>query len=150
MIHPSAVQTHASQLFSGSTPCDRATQTLRVEAARSLSTPTVSRCRPCIFWFPVRRKSVYEPQLFKFNDHFEFERVIGRSKHSEVWQVVKREDRMAFLKGVLPCEPERTAIKRTLRPFLNNSDRDECVLPSNALLRCVRTPEPLFCVVLRS
>jgi len=38
-----------------------------------------------------RTSSISEPRLFRFNDHFEFERVIGRSKHSEVWQVVKKE-----------------------------------------------------------
>jgi hypothetical protein len=38
-----------------------------------------------------RTASISEPRLFRFNDHFEFERIIGRSKHSEVWQVVKKE-----------------------------------------------------------
>jgi hypothetical protein len=31
-----------------------------------------------------RTASISEPRLFMFNEHFEFERVIGRSKHSEV------------------------------------------------------------------
>lgn len=33
-----------------------------------------------------RTESVISPQLFHFDDHFEFEHVIGRSNMSEVWR----------------------------------------------------------------
>jgi len=61
-----------------------------------------------------RSNSIITPSLFKFNEHFDYERIIGRSQHSEVWEVVSKVNRR-----------ERTAIKRSIRPFVSASDRDK-------------------------
>mmetsp|Transcript_19794 Transcript_19794/g.55003 ORF Transcript_19794/g.55003 Transcript_19794/m.55003 type:complete len:873 (-) Transcript_19794:392-3010(-) len=62
-----------------------------------------------------RSDSVNDPKAFKFQDHFEFIRTIGYSKHSEVSAVRHR------------TRNEKYAIKKTRRQFRSRSDRERCL-----------------------
>ncbi|CAK0744424.1 hypothetical protein CVIRNUC_001546 [Coccomyxa viridis] len=62
-----------------------------------------------------RTPSVVQPHLFTFEDHFDFEAVIGRTPHSEVYRARHK------LSG------ELFAVKRSMRQFRSRADRDRCL-----------------------
>ena len=59
-----------------------------------------------------RTPSVMQPQLFTFEDHFDFEAVIGRSPHSEVYRARHK------------ISGELFAVKRSMRRFRSRADRE--------------------------
>ena len=61
-----------------------------------------------------RTPSVMQPQLFTFEDHFDFEAVIGRSPHSEVYRARHK------------MSGELFAVKRSMRRFRSRADRERC------------------------
>lgn len=61
-----------------------------------------------------RTPSVMQPQLFTFEDHFDFEAVIGRSPHSEVYRARHK------------ISGELFAVKRSMRRFRSRADRERC------------------------
>lgn len=63
-----------------------------------------------------RTPSVVHPSLFTFEDHFDFEAIIGRSPHSEVYRARHK------LSG------ELFAVKRSMRQFRSRADRERYVV----------------------
>ena len=59
-----------------------------------------------------RTPSVVQPHLFTFEDHFDFEAVIGRTPHSEVYRARHK------------LSSELFAVKRSMRQFRSRADRD--------------------------
>ncbi|KAK9809281.1 hypothetical protein WJX73_000474 [Symbiochloris irregularis] len=62
-----------------------------------------------------RTPSLMSPALFKFEEHFDFEKLIGKSEMSEVWRVRHRTTKELF------------AVKRSKQEFASRGHRESCL-----------------------